>query len=500
MKLLQQLFGGSGLSLFGKSRSKVSVANNGNGSTGGRPPANKTTHIAAIACHSTTCRQSVVADDVADNQFVVCRSIDLDRSEITTPSSPQSPVRCWSPTANRICWGSPSARRSTTRRAVAVDNLEHNCVTEDPKLPRSRSMIRTNPWLPPSSPPPDRRHLGLRRSPSPASGTGSVSCPLTPADSPAEPGRRWRLMETGGGEDSCSVEGATPVASEGYCSVSSLCTMSDSTTVSTTACSDDMQMSVDSLASLFPTMMSSSSMSFQDDKANALDENVVDSGIVVSTPAIYGDEVQHKGDFDLVSMRSTKSVRSSDCGTSTNQHKTTSSASAATLAEHLRAVQMALGGANAAEYEFDADVFPFGSEERQKPAAAQSTQRPQNLSHTPKTSPSRDVEEISSSLADSVERLRRGRISVDGAFGRALAEDRRRQRELTRLRRRMVEAQRDVLLGTLRDLRRELDDQCRRLQVAYDAVLTARWPRLHAGTGYIPSPERQLSSMCQSAI
>lgn len=83
-----------------------------------------------------------------------------------------------------------------------------------------------------------------------------------------------------------------------------------------------------------------------------------------------------------------------------------------------------------------------------------------------------------------MERLRRGRAAVDGAFGRALAEDRRRQRELTQLRRRMVEAQRDVLLGTLKDLRCELDGQCRRLQAAYDVVLSSRWPRLHADTAY----------------
>lgn len=109
----------------------------------------------------------------------------------------------------------------------------------------------------------------------------------------------------------------------------------------------------------------------------------------------------------------------------------------------------------------------------------------------------RSVDDISTSLASSVERLHRGRAAVDGAFSRALAEDRRRQRELARLRRRMVEAQRDVLLGTLADLRRELEDQCRRLQTAYDAVLTARWPRLHANTAYTGTA---LPPLCQPAV
>ena len=117
-------------------------------------------------------------------------------------------------------------------------------------------------------------------------------------------------------------------------------------------------------------------------------------------------------------------------------------------------------------------------------------------------SQSRSVDEISSSLAASVERLHRGRAAVDGAFSRALAEDRRRQRELTRLRRRLVEAQRDVLLGTLRDLRRDLDDQCRRLQTAYDAVLTARWPQLHANTAYTTALPALpgLPALCRSAV
>jgi len=280
-------------------------------------------------------------------------------------------------------------------------------------------------------------------------------------------------------------------------------------------------MSVDSLASLFPTLMSSSSTSFHDDKTSGSGvfcDSVVDSGIVVSTTsiadvdvdsvfAVYdGEDQQRKGDCDLVSAQSTKSVRLSDCGTPTNQYKT-SSASATTLTEHLYAVQTALGCANASDYEFDADVFPFGSEVSQKRAAAQPTQHSQkqlDLSHTPLqpvTSPSRNAEEISSSLAASVEQLRRGRVAVDGAFGRALAEDRRRQRELTRLRRRMVEAQRDVLIGTLRDLRRDLDDQCRRLQAAYDTVLTARWPRLHADTEFLISTSAHPPPlMCQSAI
>jgi len=490
MKLLQQLFS---LSLFRRSRSKVIGADANDG--GGGSTGSKTIGIAGVACDSTISHQSAVVADVVNSDVVGSRVQDdvCDKPEITTPSSP---MRCWSPTANRICWGSPSARRSATQRG-------HGGMAE---LPRSRSLIRTNPWLPPSSPPIDRRHLGRGRSPSPASGSGSASCPMTPTDSPAESVRRWRLVDTIGGE------GTTPVASEGYCSVSSLCTMSDSATLSTTACSDDLQMSVDSLASLFPTLMSSSSTSFHDDKTSgsgAFCESVIDSGIVTSTTSIvdvdadsvstaYDGEVQYKNDFDVVATQSTKSVRSVDGETPT---------ASATLTRHLSAVQSALDRGTTNEYDFDADVFPFGgSKMPQRPAVALPTQQHQkqrsDLDQMPSTvSPSRDVEEISSSLAASVERLRRGRIAVDGAFGRALAEDSRRQRELVRLRRRMVEAQRDVLLGTLRDLRRELDGQCRRLQAAYDVVLTSRWPRLHADTAYSsPTAALSLPSLCQSAI
>jgi len=492
MKFLQQLFGGNVLSLFGRSRPKVSVvnnANNGDGLTDGGQPATGVT--------STRC-QSGVGVDAVDSYFLADdRSSDSDRAEASTPPSPMS---CWSPTVNRICWGSPAvARRSATRRA----DLERESRKEAARLPRSRSLIRTNPWLPASSPPPppDRRLHGLRRrSPSPASGSGSsVSCPSTPADSPAEPGRRWTAT-VGGGAGRCD-DATTPVASEGYFSVSSLFTTTDSATVSTTACSDDMQMSVDSLASLFPTLMSSSSTSFHDEKTSA---SVIDSGIVISTTSNVGSDldsavqlaVQENEDFDVMATRSTISNRSSDCGSSTNPHKT--STSATTLKEHLGAVQTALERGSSSDYEFDADVFPFGCNVRQSSA---SPKRRSDLSHVETISPPpRDVDAISSSLAASVERLRRGRISVDGAFGRALAEERRRERELTRLRRRMVDAQRDVLLGTLRDLRRELDDQCRRLQSAYDAVLTARWPQLHANTAYVTSTAvRHLSSMCPSA-
>jgi len=507
MKLLQQLFG---LSLFGKSRSKVvaAEANDSSGLSDGSAANGSTDTAGDVAYKSTVPRQSAVATDV------------VDETEITTPSSPSSPMRYWSPTANRICWGSPSARRSATRRRVAAAGADlGHCsgVTENSKLPRSRSLIRTNPWLPPSSPPTDRRHVGERRSPSPESGSGSASCPLTPTDSPAESGRRWRLVETASGE------GTTPVASEGYCSVSSLCTMSDSATVSTTACSDDLQMSVDSLASLFPTLMSSSSTSFHDDKTSGSGtfcESVVDSGIVVSntsivdvdansvSTAVYDGEVQRQEDFDVVATQSTKCVPASDSDTPTNQYKTTSTGSATPLTQHLNAVRAALDRGTADDYDFDADVFPFGSKVHQRPAAGLPTQQRQkkrpDLDHTPSQPAlpqSRDVEEISSSLAASVERLRRGRIAVDGAFGRALAEDRHRQREQTRLRRRMVEAQRDVLIGTLRDLRRELDGQCHRLQAAYDAVLTSQWPRLHADTAYAtPTTTRPLPSMCQFAV
>jgi len=509
MKLLQQLFG---LSLFGRSRSKVSVdiSNNSGGDSigGGGPPTNETTGVEGVA----DCR-SIVAADAVDRLPADC-----DRADIASSTEwwPRSPTNCWSQTANRICWGSPAARRSTSRRAVpAAADLRDSRRTADTKLPRSRSQIRTNPWLPPSSPPPDRHLLGLGRCRSPpTSGSGSASCPSTPADSPLESGRRCRrLVESasGGREDE---EETTPVASEGYCSVSSLCTMSDGAcTVSTTACSDDMQMSVDSLASLFPTMMSSSSASFNDDKTGGVingafcGESVVDSGIVVSTPSIvnFDGETQRKEDFDAVAAAaaaatsSTGSDRSSHCDTPTNQRKRTSSSASSALSEHLCAVQTALEHGSAKDHEFDADVFPFGTEVHQRSSAWPPAQklgghapsRPPSLSPPP-----RGVEEISSSLAGSVERLRRGRIAVDGAFGRALAEDRRRQRELVRVRRRMVEAQRDVLLGTLRDLRRDLDDQCRRLQVAYDAILAARWPQLHADTAFV---SRQLSSTCQSA-
>jgi hypothetical protein len=91
----------------------------------------------------------------------------------------------------------------------------------------------------------------------------------------------------------------------------------------------------------------------------------------------------------------------------------------------------------------------------------------------------RGMRQIKSSLAVSVDRLRRDRVAVDEAFRRARSEERHRAHELSRLRRRVAEARRDVLLGTLRELSRELRGQCRRLQAAYDTLLAARWPQLH---------------------
>jgi len=483
MKLLQQLFGGNGLSWFGRSRTKVNASS-------GAVEANKTTHVTGDACGPTSDRQMLVTADVVDDcDSVVSRSTDSDESDVTARLSHS----CWSPAANRICWGSPSSRQ----RAVDLEQ-DGGGWMDDVKLPHSRSLIRTNPWLPPSSPPLDRcQFASLRRSPSPLSGSGSMSCPSTPADSPVEPGRRWHLTA----DD--SAEATTPVASEGYYSVSSLCTMSDSAAVSTTACSDEMQMSVDSLASLFPTLMSSSSTSFHDGggASAAFVDSVVDSGIVLSTTSLAdvdsaASAVQQKEVFDVPSTRSTENDRLSSHGTATNKWRMTTS-SPATLREHLSAVQTALDRGHTSDYKFDSDVFPFGAELRQRPTSTEHHQSRSDRGHT--SLQSRGVEEISESLAASVERLRRGRLAVEGAFSRALAEDRRRQRELTRLRRRMIEAQRDVLLGTLRDLRRDLDDQCRRLQTAYDAVLAARWPRLHINTAYVNSASvRLLPTTCQS--
>jgi len=343
MKLLQQLFG---LSLFGgKSRAKVIV----NDSTGPPATANKTTQVASVACDSELCRQSAVVH--------VSRAVrDSDTADITSTSSSagSSPPKGWSPSANRICWGSPSARRSAVWRGVVAADLGGHIrsVTrgDSDALPRSRSMIRTNPWLPPSSPATDRRSQF-----SAASGSGdSASCPPTPADSPsAESARRWRLV--------AGTDGMTPVASEGYCSVSSLCTTSDSATLSTTACSDDLQMSVDSLASLFPTLMSSSSTSFYDDKTSGSGtfcDSVVDSGIVVvsnasSASAVHEGEAQRHKEFDLMAD---ERARASDDETQKNQHQTTS-----TLTRHLRVVQAALDRGTANDYDFDAELLPFGS-------------------------------------------------------------------------------------------------------------------------------------------
>lgn len=91
----------------------------------------------------------------------------------------------------------------------------------------------------------------------------------------------------------------------------------------------------------------------------------------------------------------------------------------------------------------------------------------------------RTVNEISSSLAANIARLRRDRKCVDDAFSKARCEQRLKARELARIKRQTADARRGVLIRTVEQLSQELEGQCRRLQVAYDTVLTARWPKLH---------------------
>jgi hypothetical protein len=91
----------------------------------------------------------------------------------------------------------------------------------------------------------------------------------------------------------------------------------------------------------------------------------------------------------------------------------------------------------------------------------------------------RTLNEISSSLAANIARLRRDRKSVDDAFSKVRSEQRLKARELARIKRQTADARREVLIRTVEQLGQELQGQCRRLQMAYDTVLAARWPTLH---------------------
>jgi len=91
----------------------------------------------------------------------------------------------------------------------------------------------------------------------------------------------------------------------------------------------------------------------------------------------------------------------------------------------------------------------------------------------------RTVNEISSSLAANLARLRRDKRAVEDTFSRARSQERQKARELARIRRQVFDARRDILLGTLKQLKKELERQCLRLQAAYDTVLSVRWRQLH---------------------
>ena len=91
----------------------------------------------------------------------------------------------------------------------------------------------------------------------------------------------------------------------------------------------------------------------------------------------------------------------------------------------------------------------------------------------------RSVNEISSSLAANIARLRRDKRAVEDAFSKARSQERLKGRELARIRRLVSDARRSILLGTLKQLKKELERQCLRLQAAYDTVLSVRWQQLH---------------------
>jgi len=86
----------------------------------------------------------------------------------------------------------------------------------------------------------------------------------------------------------------------------------------------------------------------------------------------------------------------------------------------------------------------------------------------------RSIARISSGLARNVMVLREHKKLMSDVFGASLAEERVRVRELKRFQQEALEARKRILLETLEDMKCSLTGQARRLQGAYDTVLSSQ--------------------------
>ncbi|KAK2184651.1 hypothetical protein NP493_259g03004 [Ridgeia piscesae] len=87
----------------------------------------------------------------------------------------------------------------------------------------------------------------------------------------------------------------------------------------------------------------------------------------------------------------------------------------------------------------------------------------------------RSLDEIRSSLQEKVMRLRREKLLVDEKVRQAQDEDRIRRQEKLRMQRQLTSYRKHVMLRTLHELRAQLERQTERLQATYSDVLDARW-------------------------
>ena len=90
-------------------------------------------------------------------------------------------------------------------------------------------------------------------------------------------------------------------------------------------------------------------------------------------------------------------------------------------------------------------------------------------------SQTRSLDEIRSSLREKVLRLRREKLLVDEKVRQAQDEDRIRRQEKLRMQRQLTSYRKHVMLRTLHELRAQLERQTERLQETYSDVLDARW-------------------------
>lgn len=91
---------------------------------------------------------------------------------------------------------------------------------------------------------------------------------------------------------------------------------------------------------------------------------------------------------------------------------------------------------------------------------------------------SRSLSEISESLQDKVRRLHEQKLHVDAIFLRAREADRQREYQFAKFRSQFIAAKRQALVRKLQELQTMLGNQSSKLQVVYDAVLLVQWPKV----------------------